>query len=500
MTGRENLYAVVFFAAVSFGSVLVSAAVWPRRNTSRAATSLTVFMLALAWWCAAYGLSFGPVSIERAGFWLDQTYWGLLTAPTAMLFFIARFTGLDAWLSPWVARGMAAIPAAFAVAIFAPPFRSGFLGAGRNPVTAVLDHPGTTYWVYVGYATCVLIANTAMVVRFARRESARRRRTAALLVFAMALPWVANIASSANHYLLNMDPTVLSLSASAAIFAYLVLSQEILSVGELAREQILHAMQDGFIAVDDQQRVVDINERALQLLALPLEHVLNAPVMTALAERKELLDAAFVNGGGLVRVNQSAPEHLIRVETIPLNDRTGSAVGTVVVLRDQTRMYVDELTHIGNRRYFFDQVPNLVTVCQRSGLPVSLAIFDLDGLKAINDGHGHPAGDRALTRVAAALRAQVRAVDVVARMSGDEFVVLMPDANEEQAAAIAERIRQALTSDPFEPGLSVSAGVAQISADDSLLHAIAVADRALYSAKARGRDRVVRFSEGENQP
>ena len=71
-------------------------------------------------------------------------------------------------------------------------------------------------------------------------------------------------------------------------------------------------------------------------------------------------------------------------------------------------MYADVLTKLGNRRCFSDQVPNIVTVCQRTNLPLALGIFDLDELKSINDAFGHPMGDRALARVATALCAQVR--------------------------------------------------------------------------------------------
>lgn len=500
MTNRESLLVAVFFSMLSVGSLCLAIAVWPRRRFAAAADPLMALLLAIAWWCGSYAMSFSHVSIATAGFWLDQTYWGSLVAPTALLFFVARYSKRDGWLTPAMRRTLVLVPMLVAVAIYAPPLRRYFFGEGRNPVTAVLDHPGITYWLYLAYASCLMLFANTIVVRFLRDHGDIRRKSGPLLLLATALPWAASLVSSFSPLVFGVDPTVVSLGVTTAILAYLVLSRKILDIRQLAREQILNAMRDGFIAVDDQQRVVDVNERALQLLDMTLSSVLHQPIVAALAERKSLLDAAFVNGGGLVRINAMTAEQLLLVETLPLNDRDGVTVGTVVVLRDQTRLYVDELTKIGNRRYFFDQVPLLVSVCQRSNLPVSLAIIDLDGLKTINDALGHPMGDEALVRVAAAVRSQVRSVDVVARMSGDEFVALMPDADEVQAAAIAERIRGALAEDWQKPFVSVSVGVAQIAAEDSLLHAIAAADRALYSAKTRGRDCVVRFSEDENQP
>ncbi|WP_236808783.1 GGDEF domain-containing protein [Amycolatopsis albispora] len=133
---------------------------------------------------------------------------------------------------------------------------------------------------------------------------------------------------------------------------------------------------------------------------------------------------------------------------------------------------------------------------RRRGLPSSVLMVDLDHFKAINDRHGHLTGDQVLRAVAAALRAEVRAADVLGRFGGEEFAILLPGTNRFDAVTIAERIRrrvgQVLVPVPGgEIGITASIGVAAQPRDGHTLESLlAAADRALYVAKDAGRDRV----------
>jgi diguanylate cyclase (GGDEF)-like protein/PAS domain S-box-containing protein len=152
----------------------------------------------------------------------------------------------------------------------------------------------------------------------------------------------------------------------------------------------------------------------------------------------------------------------------------------------QAQAYADDLTGLANRRAWDAQVPREIARARRSGTPLSVAMLDLDGLKAINDAKGHQAGSNALKHAAAAWSGAVRESDMVARFGGDEFAVVMPDSTLEQALAAAERLRAAIG-----PGLTTSVGVAQWDREESAQALVERADSALYAAKRAGRDRVV---------
>jgi diguanylate cyclase (GGDEF)-like protein len=158
---------------------------------------------------------------------------------------------------------------------------------------------------------------------------------------------------------------------------------------------------------------------------------------------------------------------------------------------------LDALTGLQNRGTFLEAFAREEARAARGGPAFSLAIFDLDRFKQVNDRYGHPAGDRVLQAFADVLRATVRPYDVVGRYGGEEFALLMPQTGKETAARVAERVRHGLEARGADVGgrridVTVSAGVATYGLDgadwDTLLTA---ADNALYEAKSAGRNRVV---------
>jgi len=163
----------------------------------------------------------------------------------------------------------------------------------------------------------------------------------------------------------------------------------------------------------------------------------------------------------------------------------------------------DFLTGWHNRRYLHARLKEELARAQRQGTGLTCLLIDVDRFKQINDEHGHLAGDVALREAAQRVDAHIRGSDAAARFGGDEFVVLAPGINAEQAAVLAERIRGAVCDPPLElpdgakVTLTVSIGIASItlSRDEADLKAaserlLAEADSALYRAKQRGRNRV----------
>lgn len=153
----------------------------------------------------------------------------------------------------------------------------------------------------------------------------------------------------------------------------------------------------------------------------------------------------------------------------------------------------DSLTELLNRRGFDEAFQSELSRAARAGSGVGVVMLDLDGFKAFNDRNGHPAGDIALKRVARALVRTNRAVDRIARVGGEEFMVLAPDSATPGTLALAERLRRAIEIEfSGQDALTASIGVASFPSHgvepESL---IAAADGAMYEAKARGRNLVV---------
>jgi diguanylate cyclase (GGDEF)-like protein len=159
----------------------------------------------------------------------------------------------------------------------------------------------------------------------------------------------------------------------------------------------------------------------------------------------------------------------------------------------------DDLTGAANRRGILAFLDAQLQAARRSGAPLAVAAFDVDHFKRINDAHGHDAGDAVLRRIVALMAQASRASDRVGRVGGEEFVLVLPQADAGVAGEIAERIRGLVEATGFDdpvPGLRVtlSAGVASAEEHDDGATLLKAADLALYRAKAAGRNRVERAS------
>jgi len=166
---------------------------------------------------------------------------------------------------------------------------------------------------------------------------------------------------------------------------------------------------------------------------------------------------------------------------------TGALLDNVKLFEHVRRLAAsDPLTGLANYRRLIDRLAGEIERTKRTGRPFSLLLFDLDGLKHINDEYGHAVGSRAICRVAQAMQLNSRAIDTAARYGGDEFALVLPETGKEAAREVARRVSEAIARDEELPRLTASAGVAVYPEEgDSVLSILASADHALYLAKGR---------------
>jgi len=149
----------------------------------------------------------------------------------------------------------------------------------------------------------------------------------------------------------------------------------------------------------------------------------------------------------------------------------------------------DDLTGLPNRRAFREDLRREVAAAHRHGHPLALAVFDCDKLKAVNDTHGHAAGDEFIRHIAGIVEGRARATDTPARLSGDEFALILPHCDQEQALALVESITDEIAQRPFGPEQgtvifgSVSFGIVAFEEGDNKQSLLRRADLLLYDAK-----------------
>ena len=276
----------------------------------------------------------------------------------------------------------------------------------------------------------------------------------------------------------------------------------------------------GYHSLDSEGRVVKINRTELGWLGYRADEIIGKRDYREFitSETRDAFDAAFQQVLGQNQEGAAECELLCRDGTIlPVAIQATAQVtddgcqytrAMVFDLSERKELearlakqaMTDPLTGLGNRRYLEDQAALEIARAQRSGAPLSLIAVDLDHFKRINDSHGHDVGDLVLQAFASTAGQQLRDGDVLCRMGGEEFAVLLPDTTREQAMLVAERLRQAIDATPAEVGdevieggrlaYSASLGVTLVSAGErSLKPAIKRADQGLYAAKEAGRNR-----------
>ncbi|MEX0342729.1 MAG: GGDEF domain-containing protein, partial [Erythrobacter sp.] len=156
----------------------------------------------------------------------------------------------------------------------------------------------------------------------------------------------------------------------------------------------------------------------------------------------------------------------------------------------------DALTALPNRRAFMDALERSIARAEKdTDRQLALAIFDIDHFKRINDRYGHPAGDEVISEVGSRATAALRKRDLVGRIGGEEFGVVLPKADLETARSVCERLRAAIAGSPVTHGdaiipFTASIGIAEFQRGDDIDHLMARADAALYDAKTGGRNQV----------
>ncbi len=272
----------------------------------------------------------------------------------------------------------------------------------------------------------------------------------------------------------------------------------------LARAKLLEELPDGVLVLDNFLHVVDANASARQFLGISVEAI------------GKLATDVIPQWSCLEHLLKSEPQHIewkqntesepqwFHVDTVPLKDNQGHRSGFMLLMRNITEQKkteeqlrylatTDGLTGLWNRRHFTERCEQEIARAKRYGQPLGLIIGDIDHFKRVNDTLGHAVGDIALQHIASILTTTVRQVDIVGRIGGEEFAVLLPNTKIAETIQTAERLRKQIENNPLyhdgkQIDLTMSFGVTT-SEDVSMLNEmLKLADDALYAAKAKGRN------------
>ncbi|MES3008427.1 MAG: sensor domain-containing diguanylate cyclase [Pseudomonadota bacterium] len=283
---------------------------------------------------------------------------------------------------------------------------------------------------------------------------------------------------------------------------------------------VLDNIEANIYMKDREGRYLYVNPRVSNLLETPLEKIVGRTDLELFpgaigdefyrndqkmfeAGTKLAIEESFIDKDGSTRYYWSTkmPLQLPGQPEILFGFSTDVTEQHQLRIELERRANTDALTGIYNRLYFYQAAEQELLRSRRYGTAMSLLIIDIDHFKNVNDTYGHQVGDEVLRNMAQHCQSSVRDCDILARVGGEEFAVLMPETSAAAAMIMAERLCRSfegllLTKGPAPVSITISAGLSEFKTSDVLLQAIFTrADRALYQAKGLGRNRVCMGSE-----
>lgn len=367
---------------------------------------------------------------------------------------------------------------------------------------------------------CVVIGLVLIGFQYSRSRF-RFSQLATMTVFPVMTGLAYLIPNKAMSFLPeSVNPVILSTTVGLILLTYTMQWTRFLEIRPIARELMLNLLPDAMAVVDDKGTIVDCNTHFARLLKQDERGALGSNLKAHLPEAAWSLKGGPEATRSLELESVGAVRHYqVHLRCLDKH-RTHSEV--LVLLRDTTEQTLalkrleeskaelhtlnnelarlsntDALTGLRNRRFFLDQLSQEYERAARLNKTFAMLSIDLDDFKAINDSYGHNTGDQALISAARAMERECRAVDTLARVGGEEFMVMLLDMDAAELENVAERFRKAISQTLVEPGdgrsfgLTASIGAACINPDTNIQTALRQIDEALYQAKRAGRNRVV---------
>ncbi len=509
MSPPNTLYSALLMIAGTI-CLLVAVMILQTRRNATGSTALMILLLALAWWDITYGIFWANTPGPAKYFWLDITYLGAVTVPTAFFIFSLRLSKFDSWLKRPLAISFYVEPIFVLIMLFTDPYHGLFFAGKRVENSAIILDAGPVFWLNVVYSYALILISTLLLVRTYLHSSGIFRSQVGVVLLGLSITWLNSIIFVLGlNPLPGADNTPFSFTVTAVAFAYGMGKYHLLDIVPVARDILIEKMTDGVMVIDSQNRIVDINPTAVQLLKIH-ENVIGKPVLQVFQKsnhhRKD--QPAFSDPQTEIELGGKIKTYLdMRVS--PITNEKGKDLGHLIVLHDITKLKKtqhelhllatkDALTGAVNRGHFMELAQEEIQRAKRYKRHLSLILMDMDYFKKVNDRYGHEGGDHALIALKNICMHNSRKIDIFARLGGEEFALLLPETSVKVSARLAERLRIILekteimcNTSKFHTTISMGVTELAIDGDDTLEKLLHRADRSMYRAKADGRNRIV---------
>ncbi len=323
-------------------SVLLAVLAWRGRGHSRNAAGLVVVLLAMSEILLAYAFSFsGALTFEQQVGAIKASYVGWLVAPIALVIYLARLTGRDGWLRPWVKIILGVVPLMFAAVIFGPASNDLFFGGGMDPETFAFPRTSPIYIVFFFWMYALLLASVVITVISAVTSRRLHRYQVALVLIMILLPVAVNSMSFFNVRIFGVGPAILSL-VPVIFVAFAIGNFRAFDLRPMTEAESLLASDTGVVVLDTAGRVSAMNASAARLLGPGRSPAAGLQIEEVWAHRPDIVAVLRGAAVGDLVIDSASGEGTLEFQSAPMTGPSGRPSGSLILIRAAaTHGYVD---------------------------------------------------------------------------------------------------------------------------------------------------------------
>lgn len=505
-----HLLAPLFSGFISLG---LAFHIWQRRNII-AANQFMLILIGAAIWSFAHTFKIAAESTSMMIFYDNFAYLGMDIIALGIVTFAMVFTHNKAYQSKIIWLLLMIEPLANLAMIWTDPlhnlFRSNIQTVTTDLFNLILYDHAIWGLVVLSYFYAVVLISLLLLVQFYIRANKLIRKQTGIIILGISFPYLVGILSMLGLFdILDRDIFPLTFGLSNLFIAWGVFRFRIFDIVPVVREHIVESMHEGIIMIDEQSRILDVNPAAIEIIGVKEKDLLGHSIEDFLPN----LDPALISKNEKIQIESEIKNqengnlNIYEIRISPFSDQQNKSLGHLIFLQDITRRKIleselhrmattDPLTGILNRRQFDMLAKRELHRIKRQKTPLSLLMMDIDAFKKINDQHGHAIGDKVLKEFTDRCQSSLRAADLFGRFGGEEFVIMLPDTNQNTAETVAARIRDCISNDPFsipQNNIRVTACIgiaASLAGKETIEELVNTADQALYVAKNRGPNNI----------
>ncbi|KAF5062163.1 diguanylate cyclase [Acetobacterium wieringae] len=481
------------------------------RGKSSYAKAFGALSLTLQIYLLGYLVEINASSLQDMYFWNQVQYFGIPFFPALWLMVSMLYTGKGKFFQGFGGLVVFAIPIfTFLLRLSNDWHHLYYSQIGIHQfmgVNYMLLIKGPWYYVQTAYVLITLVLCTWFYFQRFRNSTGDERIQFRLLLLASVLPYLALLLVTVNLFGIGIDYTALILPPCVLLINLSLTRYNFLEIKDLARERVFEDSSAGLILVNRFYRVVDFNEASITFFSWFNASLKEDQLEILLAKHPDLWERIKNSEDQVCHFSVAKEDRYVNINTRSIQNKK-ETVGHLITFEDVTEREslkqrlteianTDELTGLNNRRRFRECAEKADQQARSVQETLSVLMMDIDFFKKINDSYGHHGGDAVLRNFSAMLKEAFRGTDIVGRIGGEEFAVVLLNTDAEKAYAKAEDFRKAVAQKTTIFGekcitVTVSIGVAerdQTTTDfDALINH---ADHALYQAKHSGRNRTV---------